>query len=141
MKLKDASEERWARDAITPSAGSFLSAARTPWATRLVLRCIRGYRRLLSPLNIACCRFRPTCSEYGLVAFQTHSFWRAWRLTVWRILRCNPWGRRGPDPVPPASHLHRQSYRASVHSEVSADRQPTTRLTHYGPRDQSTGAI
>jgi len=67
---------------------------------RLVLRLIRFYRTRLSPLKPPCCRFTPTCSSYAAEAFQKRGFFSALILTLWRILRCNPFCRPGYDPVP-----------------------------------------
>ena len=63
---------------------------------------IRFYQKFLSPLKGSpCCRFYPTCSAYALEAFQNRGFFVGMGLTVWRILRCNPFCRGGYDPVPP----------------------------------------
>lgn len=61
---------------------------------------IRFYQRFISPLTPPTCRFYPTCSHYGLEAFRVHGPFKGAYLTVWRILRCNPWGGSGFDPVP-----------------------------------------
>lgn len=62
---------------------------------------IRFYRRFLSPLKPnPSCRFTPTCSAYALEAFQKRGFFVGFALTVRRILRCNPFGPFGYDPVP-----------------------------------------
>ena len=62
---------------------------------------IRFYRKRLSPLFPPCCRFTPTCSAYALEAYRKHGLWRGSWLTLWRVLRCNPFCRGGYDPVPP----------------------------------------
>ncbi len=63
---------------------------------------IRFYQKFLSPLKGSpCCRFYPTCSAYALEAFTNRGFFVGFGLTVWRILRCNPFCRGGYDPVPP----------------------------------------
>lgn len=46
------------------------------------------------------CRFFPSCSSYAIVAFERHGFLKGLGLTVWRLLRCHPWGGCGHDPVP-----------------------------------------
>jgi putative membrane protein insertion efficiency factor len=46
------------------------------------------------------CRHEPSCSVYGAEALRTHGFFRGLGLTLWRFLRCNPWGSHGYDPVP-----------------------------------------
>ncbi len=61
---------------------------------------IKLYRKLISPLFPPCCRFTPTCSEYALEAFQKHGAFKGLYLTIWRILRCNPFCKGGHDPVP-----------------------------------------
>lgn len=63
---------------------------------------IRLYQKFLSPLKRnPCCRFTPTCSAYALEAFMKRGFFVGFGLTVWRILRCNPFCAGGFDPVPP----------------------------------------
>lgn len=67
----------------------------------LCIWCIRLYQRFLSPLKgKPTCRFHPTCSAYALEAFQKRGFFVGIILTVWRISRCQPFGRAGYDPVP-----------------------------------------
>lgn len=61
---------------------------------------IKLYRKYISPLRKPCCRFTPTCSEYAIEAFRKRGFFVGFGLSVWRILRCNPFGEGGYDPVP-----------------------------------------
>lgn len=58
------------------------------------------YKRYISPLTPPSCRFTPTCSEYALQAIRKHGPIKGLGLAIWRILRCNPWGGKGYDPVP-----------------------------------------
>ncbi|MFI3330490.1 MAG: membrane protein insertion efficiency factor YidD [Rikenellaceae bacterium] len=58
------------------------------------------YRNCISPFLPNACRFTPTCSRYAIEAFQKRGLFVGFYLTVWRILRCNPWGGHGYDPVP-----------------------------------------
>ena len=67
---------------------------------RILLAMIRFYRRAISPLTPASCKYIPTCSEYGLEAIERFGALKGGLLTLWRILRCNPWSRGGYDPVP-----------------------------------------
>ena len=63
---------------------------------------IKLYRKFISPLKKnPSCRFTPTCSEYALEAYKIHGFFKGTALSVWRVLRCNPFGKGGYDPVPP----------------------------------------
>ena len=61
---------------------------------------IRCYQVVLSPHFPSTCRFEPTCSCYGVEAFQKHGFVKGFYLTLRRILRCRPGGAHGYDPVP-----------------------------------------
>ena len=61
---------------------------------------IRLYQKWISPLKPPCCRFYPTCSAYAIEAFRKRGFFVGFGLSLWRILRCNPFGRPGLDPVP-----------------------------------------
>ena len=68
---------------------------------RLCIFLIRFYKKHLSSLKgRPCCRFVPCCSSYALEAFEKRGFFVGMILTVWRILRCNPWNPGGYDPVP-----------------------------------------
>jgi len=46
------------------------------------------------------CRFIPTCSNYAKEALEVYGFWKGSYLSFKRILRCNPFGKTGLDPVP-----------------------------------------
>jgi len=66
---------------------------------RPALALIRFYKRFISPGLPPSCRFQPTCSEYAYEAIDRYGIIKGGRLAVWRILRCNPWGVSGWDPV------------------------------------------
>jgi len=66
----------------------------------LFLALIRFYQMALSPFLPRSCRFTPTCSHYGYEAFRKYNFFKAFYLTTWRILRCNPFNKGGEDPLP-----------------------------------------
>ncbi len=66
---------------------------------------IKVYRYLISPLAGPSCRFHPTCSSYALQALKTYGFWKGGVLSLKRILRCNPFGSFGFDPVPEKKKL------------------------------------
>ena len=65
----------------------------------LALKLLRGYKRLISPMMPAACRYVPTCSEYAVEAVERFGFVRGGAMTLWRVLRCNPFTRGGVDPV------------------------------------------
>lgn len=56
----------------------------------------KGPSRVLPPS----CRYQPSCSAYAITAIQRYGAARGGWLALKRILRCNPWGGHGPDPVP-----------------------------------------
>jgi len=61
---------------------------------------IKIYQFTLSPFLGKQCRFIPTCSQYGIEAIQKHGAFKGSWLAIKRIIRCNPWGGSGYDPVP-----------------------------------------
>lgn len=69
---------------------------------RIIAAPIRGYRRFISPVIPARCRFHPSCSAYALEAVGVHGPVRGLALALWRLLRCHPFHPGGYDPVPPA---------------------------------------
>ncbi|WP_288952144.1 membrane protein insertion efficiency factor YidD [uncultured Prevotella sp.] len=66
----------------------------------LLILPILFYRHFISPFTPPSCRFTPTCSEYARQAIMKHGPFKGLALAIWRILRCNPWGGSGYDPVP-----------------------------------------
>ena len=65
---------------------------------KLAIKLIKFYQNHLPHRKM--CKYSPTCSYYALEAFQRCNFMKALVLTIWRILRCNPWSKGGYDPVP-----------------------------------------
>ncbi|MBU2617043.1 MAG: membrane protein insertion efficiency factor YidD [Nanoarchaeota archaeon] len=63
--------------------------------TRIILRIIEFYRK--SPWaawrrrNKLRCRFIPSCSEYCELAIVKYGPRKGLLLSIWRLLRCNPW--------------------------------------------------
>ncbi len=68
--------------------------------TELLLLPVYFYRKCISPMFPPSCRFTPTCSQYAIEALKKHGPIKGSYLAAWRILRCNPWGGSGYDPVP-----------------------------------------
>ena len=67
---------------------------------RLLIALIKFYRKHISPNIGNRCKYVPTCSQYGLEAIEKYGALKGGLLTVWRILRCNPFSEGGYDPVP-----------------------------------------
>ena len=71
---------------------------------------IRFYQRFITPYTPATCRYYPTCSAYAVTALRTHGALVGTGLTIWRLLRCNPWSSGGIDYVPAKGQLaHRRT--------------------------------
>ncbi|MBR5102620.1 MAG: membrane protein insertion efficiency factor YidD [Muribaculaceae bacterium] len=66
----------------------------------LLILPIKFYQKCISPLFPSVCRFTPTCSQYAVEAIRKHGPIKGTWLAIKRIVRCNPWGGSGYDPVP-----------------------------------------
>ncbi len=66
----------------------------------VLIKCVRFYRRFISPLKPSCCIYVPTCSQYALEALEKYGAVKGSYLTIRRILRCHPFHEGGYDPVP-----------------------------------------
>ncbi|MBR1581337.1 MAG: membrane protein insertion efficiency factor YidD [Selenomonadaceae bacterium] len=66
---------------------------------KFLIAAIEFYRKWLSPLKPPTCRFIPTCSEYAIQAINKYGALKGSLLAVKRILRCNPFGSSGYDPL------------------------------------------
>ncbi|MGB0486770.1 MAG: membrane protein insertion efficiency factor YidD [Flavobacteriaceae bacterium] len=64
------------------------------------LAIIKFYQNFISPLLPSTCRYTPTCSEYAKQSLVKHGLIKGSFISVKRIIKCNPWGGNGYDPVP-----------------------------------------
>jgi putative membrane protein insertion efficiency factor len=64
-----------------------------------VIFCLRIYKRWISPMLPAACRFSPTCSEYMMEAVEKHGIARGIWMGLKRLGRCHPFHQGGFDPV------------------------------------------
>ncbi|HVD70857.1 MAG TPA: membrane protein insertion efficiency factor YidD [Actinomycetota bacterium] len=105
-----------------------MAARRALWACGAPARAalvaiIKTYRVVLSGWLGGQCRFAPTCSHYAEQAIHTHGAIKGSALATWRVLRCNPYGKGGIDPVPPAGHpltYENVTHRREVSREASS---------------------
>lgn len=66
---------------------------------KIIIKLIKLYQA--TPLGShSKCRFTPTCSNYAIECFETYGVFKGFYLSFKRILRCNPLGKIGYDPVP-----------------------------------------
>ena len=64
----------------------------------IVIYIIKLYRK--TPLHShSYCRFYPSCSEYMIDAINSYGLLKGGFLGTKRLLRCNPFGKSGYDPV------------------------------------------
>jgi uncharacterized protein len=70
--------------------GESRAAEGSGWPSRVAIRLIESYRRHVSGRLGVQCRFEPSCSAYALEAYCRYGFIRATRMTVSRLVRCNP---------------------------------------------------
>lgn len=61
---------------------------------------IKLYQNFISPLLPSTCRYSPTCSEYSKQSLIKFGLIKGSILSIKRIIKCNPWGGSGYDPVP-----------------------------------------
>lgn len=68
---------------------------------RFLIFIIKFYQKYISCLKgRPTCKYTPTCSNYAIEAIEKYGFFKGSILSVWRILRCNPFSKGGFDPVP-----------------------------------------
>ena len=67
--------------------------------THLLIKFIKIYKYLISPLIGPSCRYLPTCSEYSIEALKTYGFSKGLLLSLKRVMSCHPWGNSGFDPI------------------------------------------
>ncbi|MBI2215614.1 MAG: membrane protein insertion efficiency factor YidD [Acidobacteria bacterium] len=65
------------------------------WSVRIALKAIRGYQRWVSPNLGEICRFEPSCSRYTAASIEKHGLVVGCAKGAWRIVRCNPFTKRG----------------------------------------------
>jgi uncharacterized protein len=65
----------------------------------LLIKFIRVYQKLISPLLPCGCRFYPTCSEYSAQALEKYNMPKALGLSLIRLLKCHPYHSGGSDPL------------------------------------------
>lgn len=65
-----------------------------------VIKLVRGYQYLISPLGPPTCRFNPSCSQYTCEVLAKYGVIKGGWLSIKRLLRCNPFNPGGYDPAP-----------------------------------------
>ncbi len=79
---------------------------------RLFVLPIRFYQKYISVHLGAHCRFTPTCSAYAVTAITRFGVLKGLWLSLRRVVRCNPFGGYGSDPVPETWEAYKQKRNA-----------------------------
>lgn len=66
---------------------------------RFLIFLIKFYQKIPGPWH-ASCRYVPTCSNYAIEAISVYGVFKGGFMAIKRVLRCNPFGKSGYDPVP-----------------------------------------
>ncbi|MGG7179194.1 membrane protein insertion efficiency factor YidD [Clostridium paraputrificum] len=66
---------------------------------RIMISLIKFYRKRISPMSAPRCKYIPTCSQYALESIEKYGAFKGGFMSVWRVLRCNPFSKGGLDPV------------------------------------------
>lgn len=108
---------------------------------RLLIGLIHFYQRAISAKTPPSCRFTPTCSAYAIEALERFGVIRGSLLAIWRILRCNPWGGHGYDPVPEKKERKRRRKNGGRKQKLSPAKQdsPTDRKTESPDNQETAG--
>ncbi|HYN72290.1 MAG TPA: membrane protein insertion efficiency factor YidD [Nakamurella sp.] len=92
--------------ALEQHAGAATVRASLPALVLIAPICF--YQRFISRYTPPSCRYYPCCSSYAITALRTRGAVVGTALTVWRLLRCNPWSEGGVDHVPLTGWPHRE---------------------------------
>ena len=65
----------------------------------ILIKLIKVYKFLISPLLGNSCRYFPTCSEYSIEALKEYGLIKGLFKSLKRILSCHPWKEGGFDPI------------------------------------------
>ncbi len=66
---------------------------------KILIFIVRSYQLCISPLLPNTCRHLPTCSEYAIESIKTFGIIKGTIKAILRIIKCNPLGSHGYDPV------------------------------------------
>jgi putative membrane protein insertion efficiency factor len=60
---------------------------------------IKSYQKWISPMFGPRCKYYPPCSSYAITAIKNYGA-KGVAMSLWRLVRCNPWSYGGVDYVP-----------------------------------------
>jgi putative membrane protein insertion efficiency factor len=65
---------------------------------RLLTAPIKFYQKWISPMFAPRCKYYPSCSSYAVTAIENYGL-KGIAMSLWRLVRCNPWSHGGVDYV------------------------------------------
>ncbi len=66
---------------------------------KVIIALLKFYSKNISVFFPGRCKYYPTCSSYAIQALEKKGLLKGAILSVWRLLRCNPFSKGGYDPV------------------------------------------
>jgi putative membrane protein insertion efficiency factor len=75
---------------------------------------ITAYQKWISPAFPARCKYYPSCSAYAASAISNYGL-RGVAMSIWRLMRCNPWSHGGVDYAVKNQTISSQKTSVGVH--------------------------
>ena len=101
---------------------------------RIFIGMIRFYQKHISPHTSPCCRFYPTCSQYGIEAIARFGAVKGSIMTLWRIFRCNPFNPGGFDPVPELKNKDLEKKKRNIGKRNSLSQKKPVKIRYKGKK-------
>ena len=81
---------------------------------KIFVAVISAYQKWISPAVPARCKYYPSCSSYAASAI-SHYGLRGVAMSIWRVMRCNPWSHGGVDYAVKNQAISSQKTSVGVH--------------------------
>jgi hypothetical protein len=65
---------------------------------KLLTAPLKFYQKWISPMFAPRCKYYPSCSSYAVTAIENYGL-KGIAMSLWRLVRCNPWSHGGVDYV------------------------------------------
>ena len=74
---------------------------------KLLTAPIKFYQKWISPMFGPRCKYYPSCSSYAVTAIENYGL-NGIAMSLWRLMRCNPWSHGGVDYVQVKEDLNKK---------------------------------
>ena len=74
---------------------------------KLLTAPIKFYQKWISPMFGPRCKYYPSCSSYAVTAIENYGL-KGIAMSLWRLVRCNPWSHGGVDYVQVKEYLNKK---------------------------------